>query len=282
MVVPAVPEGKYVDVGSGVTLHLHDVPAAEGVPYRGTVLFIHGSGPGASGWSNFKGNYPALNAAGYRTLVPDMFGYGYSSKPTEGKFFMSDLATQFVGMLDGLGITEKVHLVGNSMGGAVCMRLALDHAARVGKLVLMAPGGLEERETYMNMLGIKTMLGNLTAGLSRESMRGTFGLQLFNTSLITDEIIEERFQIAETQPPGLLARLLVKNQEAELANITQDTLCFWGVNDNFCPVSGAAKVAERVPSSRTVIISQCGHWVMVEYPKLFNETTLRFLNGELG
>jgi 4,5:9,10-diseco-3-hydroxy-5,9,17-trioxoandrosta-1(10),2-diene-4-oate hydrolase len=252
------------------------------VPYRGTVLFIHGSGPGASGWSNFKGNYPALNAAGYRTLVPDMFGYGYSSKPTEGKFFMADLAVQFVGMLDGLGITEKVHLVGNSMGGAVCMRLALDHAARVGKLVLMAPGGLEERETYMNMLGIKTMLGNIGAGHTREGMRSTFGLQLFNPALITDEIIDERLQIAETQPPGLLARLLVKNQEAELANITQETLCFWGVNDNFCPVSGAAKVAERVPNSRTVIISQCGHWVMVEYPKLFNETTLRFLNGDLG
>jgi 4,5:9,10-diseco-3-hydroxy-5,9,17-trioxoandrosta-1(10),2-diene-4-oate hydrolase len=113
-------------------------------------------------------------------------------------------------------------------------------------------------------------------------MRETFGLQLFNPDLITDQIIEERIQIAETQPPGLLGRLLVKNQEDELANVTQETLCFWGVNDNFCPVSGGAKVAAKVPNSRTVLISQCGHWVMVEYAKLFNETTLRFLNGDLG
>jgi 4,5:9,10-diseco-3-hydroxy-5,9,17-trioxoandrosta-1(10),2-diene-4-oate hydrolase len=113
-------------------------------------------------------------------------------------------------------------------------------------------------------------------------MRETFGLQLFNPALITDEIIEERIQIAETQPPGLLGRLLVKNQEAELTNITQETLCFWGVNDHFCPVSGGAKVAAQVPNSRTILISKCGHWVMVEYAKLFNETTLRFLNGDLG
>ena len=87
------------------------------------------------------------------------------------------------------------------------------------------------------------------------------------------EMTYPRFRQIASESPGLVF---------ELANITQDTLCFWGVNDNFCPVSGATKVAERVPSSRTVIISQCGHWVMVEYPKLFNETTLRFLNGDLG
>ena len=48
------------------------------------VLFIHGSGPGASGWSNFKRNYPAFAEAGFRTLIPDTLGYGYSSKPEDG------------------------------------------------------------------------------------------------------------------------------------------------------------------------------------------------------
>ena len=42
------------------------------------------------------------------------------------------------------------------------------------------------------------------------------------------------------------------------------------------------KIAQRVKNSRTVLISECGHWVMVEYAKLFNETTLKFLNGDLG
>ena len=283
--VPSVPEGKYVDIGDGLELHLHDSPADEGVPHRGVVLFIHGSGPGASGYSNFNGNYPAFNAAGYRTLVPDMFGYGYSSKPTEGKFFMNDLAAQFVRMLDGLGIDEPVHLVGNSMGGAVCIQMALHHADRVGKLILMAPGGLEERDVYMNMVGIKTMIGNLMKSkgvVTREGLRETFKLQLHDESLITDEIIEERFQVSELQPKGLLSRLIVKNAAEDLGKIEQETICLWGVDDKFCPVSGAYKVAERVKGSRTVLINGCGHWVMVEYAKLFNETSVRFLDGELG
>lgn len=289
MVVPAVPEGKYVDVGDGVTLHLHDnastLDGPSGIEEKGVVLFIHGSGPGASGWSNFKGNYPALNAAGYRTLVPDMYGYGYSSKPTEGKYFMGDLAAQFARMLDGLGLGEKkVSLVGNSMGGAVCVRLAIDFADRIDKLILMAPGGLETRETYMDMLGIKTMIANISrkddTRTPEERMRDTFKLQVINDALVTDEIIQERVQVAATQPPGLLRRLIVKQQDDDLSKITQDTLCFWGVNDNFCPVSGAMKVAARVPNNRTILLSGCGHWVMVEYQDLFNETCVRFLNGE--
>ena len=48
------------------------------------------------------------------------------------------------------------------------------------------------------------------------------------------------------------------------------------------PMSGGVKIAQRVKNSRTVFVSECGHWLMVEYPKLFNETTLKFLKGELG
>ena len=71
MVVHAVPEGEYADVGGGISMHYHD----SGPGPEGAVLFVHGSGPGASGWSNFKGNYPFLAEHGYRTIVPDTMGY---------------------------------------------------------------------------------------------------------------------------------------------------------------------------------------------------------------
>ncbi len=278
MAVPAVPEGKYVDAGGGVRIHYHDSGEAE----KGTVLFVHGSGPGASGYSNFKGNFPYFNQHGYRTLVPDLFGYGYSSKPEDGTYGMDVLAGHFVALLDALGVS-KVSLVGNSMGGAICIRLALDHPNRVEKLILMAPGGLEAREVYMGMPGIQAMIKNVYAAKgppTREGIAATFELQLFDESLITDEIIAERLQIAEIQPKGIIQRLVVTNQEAELERITQPTLCLWGVEDKFCPVSGAMKVAERVKGSRTILLSGCGHWVMVEHAKLFNETAVRFLDGE--
>lgn len=273
----AVPEGKYVEIEGGIRFHLHDVGTAE----KGTVLFLHGSGPGASGYSNFKGNYPYLNERGYRTLVVDLFGYGYSDKPEDGSFDLGDLARQMRGLLDALDVA-KASVVGNSMGGAIAIRFALDYPERVEKLVLMAPGGIEARDVYMQMEGIKTMIANLGKPASQESMRETFELQLFDASKITDEIIEERLQILKLQPKGLLARLKVNDQQDRLAEIEAPVLCLWGVNDKFCPASGAMKIAERCKNSRTVLVSQCGHWVMVEHPELFNDLCARFLDGTLG
>ena len=273
----AVPEGAYAMLPEGIRFHYQDAGEAT----KGTVLFLHGSGPGASGYSNFKGNYPYLNERGYRTLVPDLFGYGYSDKPEDGSYGLGDLARQMRDLLDAIGV-EKVSVVGNSMGGAIAIRFALDYPERLEKLVLMAPGGIEAREVYMQMEGIKTMIANLGKPASHESMRETFRLQLFDESKITDEIIEERLQILKLQPKGLLARLKVNDQQDRLSEIQAPILCFWGVNDKFCPASGAMKIAERCRHSRTVLVSECGHWVMVEHAALFNDLTLRFLDGELG
>lgn len=278
MVVEAVPEGKYADVGGGITMHYHDAGSGE----RGVVLFLHGSGPGASGWSNFKGNYPTLAEQGFRTIVPDTMGYGYSTKPADGTYSLADVAAQYKGLLDALGI-EKAALIGNSQGGAIAITMALEYPKLVDKLVLMAPGALEKREAYMEMEGIKAMIRVLyKEGVSKETMRKVFTLQLHDPSLITDEIIEERFQVAMTQHKDNIARIQVRNQEDRLSEIACPVLCFWGTDDKFCPSTGAEKIATRCKNSRTVLISNCGHWVMVEYAHLFNNLTHQFLTNTLG
>jgi 4,5:9,10-diseco-3-hydroxy-5,9,17-trioxoandrosta-1(10),2-diene-4-oate hydrolase len=113
-------------------------------------------------------------------------------------------------------------------------------------------------------------------------MRKVFTLQLHDESKITEQVIEERYQIAMTQHKDNIARILVTNQEDRLSEIQCPVLCFWGANDKFCPVSGASKIAASCPNSRTILIASCGHWVMVEYPKLFNELTLKFIGDDLG
>jgi len=278
MVVEAVPEGKYADVGGGITMHYHEAGSGD----RGVILFAHGSGPGASGWSNFKGNYPFLAEHGYRTIVPDTMGYGYSTKPEEGAFSLDDVAAQYKALLDALGVDRAI-VVGNSQGGAIAITMALNYPKLVDKLVLMAPGGLETRETYMEMEGIKAMIRVLyKEGISKETIRKIFTLQLHDESKITDEVIEERYQVAMTQHKDNIARIRVANQEDRLSEIECPVLCFWGANDKFCPPSGAPKIASACPNSRTILIGNCGHWVMVEYQKLFNELALTFANGDLG
>lgn len=272
MTATAVPEGKYTDVGDGLRIHYHE--AGQGFP----VVFVHGSGPGASGWSNFKGSYPYFAENGFRAIVPDTLGFGYSSQPDDVDYDFPFVLGGLERFLQRLGIT-RCALVGNSHGGALSIQLALDEPALVSKLVLMAPGGLEERERYMEMKGIRSMMKAVTApeGITRESMRKVLGHQLFDPSRITDAIVEERFQVASKQPKRVLTTLRVPHLAPRLGELQCPVLAFWGNEDQFCPVSGATTLSERCKRSRVMRISQCGHWVMVEHTALFNKVSVEFL-----
>ena len=104
------------------------------------VVMLHGGGPGASGVSNYSRNIDAL-AEHFRVIVPDMPGYGRSVKGVDQDDPFGYLADMIRGLLDELGV-DTAHLIGNSYGGAAALRLALDTPHRVGKLVLMGPGGV--------------------------------------------------------------------------------------------------------------------------------------------
>src|SRR6059058_4656055 len=88
------------------------------------VVLLHGGGPGATGMSNYSRNVDAL-AERFRVIVPDLPGYGRSSKTIDRNDPFGFLADAIRGLLDSLGI-ERAHLVGNSLGGATALRLALD------------------------------------------------------------------------------------------------------------------------------------------------------------
>jgi 4,5:9,10-diseco-3-hydroxy-5,9,17-trioxoandrosta-1(10),2-diene-4-oate hydrolase len=271
----AVPEGKYADVGDGLRVHYQEL--GEGQP----LVFLHGSGPGASGFSNFKRNYPYFAERGFRTLIPDTLGFGYSSRPDNIDYGLDFLVGKLAKFLDQVGVARAA-VVGNSHGGALAIQLALTHPELVTKLVLMAPGGLEERETYMKMEGIRTMMSVFLAkdGITRDGMRKVFGLQLYDPLFLTDEIVEERFQIAEHQPKRVLTSLNVPHLTTRLGDIRCPIFALWGVNDKFCPVSGAMRIAESCKRSRVMLLSECGHWVMVEHTDLFNRLCLDFLREQ--
>ena len=83
-------------------------------------MFLHGSGPGASGYSNFKRNYPNLVDAGYRCIIPDHIGYGFSDKPNDVDHPLSFFVECIKQTLDVAGV-QKCTLIGNSLGGAIAL-----------------------------------------------------------------------------------------------------------------------------------------------------------------
>jgi 4,5:9,10-diseco-3-hydroxy-5,9,17-trioxoandrosta-1(10),2-diene-4-oate hydrolase len=282
-----VPEGEYVDVGDQLRIHYH--AAGEGFP----VVFLHGSGPGASGWSNFRRNYPRFAAAGLRAIVPDTLGFGYSSKPEHLDYDMDFVLGGLRRFLDGIGV-QRCAVVGNSHGGALAIKLALEDPERVTRLVLMAPGGLEERETYMKMPGIRAMMKTVmglgpsgAAGgaersdtngeITRETLRRVFELQLYDQTLVTDDILDERVSIARLQHKRIMTTLQVPHLSPRLGELRCPIFGLWGMNDQFCPPSGALTLAQNCKQARVMMLTECGHWVMVEKADIFNRLCIDFV-----
>lgn len=272
-----IPEGKYLDIGevAGLPQRIHYHEQGEGQ----AVIFLHGAGGGASGYSNFKGNYPVFAQAGYRAIVPDLIGYGLSSKPDLPQYDLDLFIAGIKGLVDGLGL-QDVTLLGNSLGGAVALGYALAYPDDVARLILMAPGGVEDLDTYLAMPGIANMFEIYKSGKTgAEAMRAVMTMQLFDPSLLTDEIINERAPIAATQTQAARSILKVPNMTGQLHQLRCPVFGFWGVNDQFNPVSGTMKLMENCPQARMVLVNRCGHWVQVEHQDLFNRSCIDFLKN---
>jgi 4,5:9,10-diseco-3-hydroxy-5,9,17-trioxoandrosta-1(10),2-diene-4-oate hydrolase len=176
-----------------------------------------------------------------------------------------------------LGI-ERCALIGNSLGGAISIKTAIDRPGQVTKLVLMAPGGIESRETYFAMPGMQRMVSAFVGeDLDRAGLRRILELLVVDSGFVTDELVEERFNVLQAQPKDVLARMRIPDLTADLGKIRCPVLGFWGMDDQLMPVGGYEKVLRACPNSRFVMLAQCGHWAMVEHADEFNRYVLEFL-----
>lgn len=250
------------------------------------LVMLHGGGPGASAWSNFGSALPRF-AASFRTLLVDQPGFGGSDKPAvEGSYFRF-AADYVVQLLDELEI-DRVHLLGNSLGGGTAMRLALDHPDRVGRLVLMGPGGLSLNLFHADPTeGVKRLM-DFGANPSRETLRAFISTMVVNQDLVTEELVEERFADAtapgaqeamrsmgmsffdpETAEDGMLWR--------EAHRLRKHTLLTWGREDRVNPLDGALTALKLIPRATLHVFPNCGHWAQIEAAEEFAEVATAFL-----
>ena len=273
--VGLLPEGNYANCANGYKMHYLDEGQGE------VVVFLHGSGPGASGHSNFKGNYPALVAAGYRCIVPDHVGYGFSDKPDDVDHPLSFFVECIKQTLDCAGV-ERCTLVGNSLGGAIAFGLALDYPNLVEKLILMAPVGLSELAEYQKMPGMQKVFQVFGSGepVTPQVMKDLFATGLmFNPEHATEELVAERMQIMQIMNGHVMATMQVPVLVDRLPEIQCPTLGFWGMDEKMMPEEGIMAMVKNIKHMRTILVNECGHWVMVEHEAMFNRACVDFLQN---
>lgn len=268
-------EGNYANCANGYRIHYLDEGEGE------VVVFLHGSGPGASGYSNFKGNYPFLVEAGYRCIVPDLIGYGFSDKPDDVDHPLSFFVECIKQTLDVAGV-DSCTLIGNSLGGAIALGLALEYPQLVDKLILMAPGGLSELAEYQKMPGMQKVFQVFGSGeaVTPAVMKDLFATGLmYDPSHATDELVAERMQIMQIMNGYVMATMQVPVLVDRLSELDCPTLGFWGVDEKMMPEDGIMAMAKNIRQLRLILVTQCGHWVMVEHEGMFNRACVDFLQN---
>lgn len=271
---------KYVRIKEGyLDLNIHYNEAGSGE----AVIMLHGGGPGAGGWSNYSRNIGPFVDAGLRVILMDCPGFNKSDPIvcTEARGTVNAMAVK--GLMDALKI-DRAHLVGNSMGGGSALKFALDYPERLGRLVLMGPGGAGLSAMMpLPLEGIKH-LNRLFRNPSLEGLRAMTEVFVYDQSRITEELIEGRFA-AMMRDDGLhlknwvasAAKAALEDLSPRFPQISAKTLCTWGRDDRFLPLDNGLKIVFGIPDSRLHVFSKCGHWAQWEHADEFNRLVIDFV-----
>lgn len=266
------------EVGASVVAHgirTNYLEAGSGTP----VVLVHGSGPGVSAYANWRLTLPAL-AERFRVLAPDMVGFGYTERPACIAYRVDTWTDHLVGFLDALGLA-RVHLVGNSFGGAIALRVAARHPDRVDRLVLMGSVGV----SFPITPGLDAVWGYQP---SLENMRRLLDIFAYSRELVTDELAEVRYR-ASIQPgfhesysamfPAPRQRWVdaLATPEEEIARLPHETLLVHGRDDQVIPVDVSLRLLRLIRDARLHLFGRCGHWTQIERSEEFNRLLVDFL-----
>jgi 2-hydroxy-6-oxonona-2,4-dienedioate hydrolase len=249
------------------------------------VVLLHGSGPGATGWSNFKTNIEAL-AEHFHVIAPDMPGWGRSDAVTRDEM---DHAKAAVSLLDALGI-EKAAFVGNSMGGITTLRLATEYPERVSHVVTMGPGSGPQPKIFSAGGGLSEGMRALVAAYrdpSVEAMTRLTEVMTYDSArFATPELAGERAENATAHPEHLANYLDGFAQGGPIAkwfrledlpDVQAPALLIHGRDDRVVHFENTLLLLAHLPNSRAVLLNRCGHWAQVEHAEEFNRLVIEFL-----
>ena len=272
---------------AGTDLTLDHVDAG-GVPTRSLrtgageehVVFLHGT---SGHLEAFTRNLRA-HGEHYRCHAIDMLGHGYTGKP-DFPYEIARYRDHLLAYLDAQGI-EKAHIVGESLGGWVGARAAIDDPDRIASLQLLCAGGTVANPEVMARIRTSTRRAVETDDI--ELTRSRMRLLMADPADATEELVEVRHAIYH-QPDfvvnidnllclqDLETRLRNVLTPEDLAQITVPTLVVWGRDNPFGDVPEAAAMHAAIPGSELVLFDACGHWPQHEKATEYNELSLAFL-----
>jgi pimeloyl-ACP methyl ester carboxylesterase len=271
-------------------VRLHYVEAGSGP----LVILLHGF---PEFWYSWRHQIPALAAAGYRVVAPDMRGYNVSEKPPGVRSYLIEtLADDVAGLIRHLGETTAV-VAGHDWGGGVAWYVPMRHPAIVEKLIVLNaphPGALVREMRTLSQMRKSWYILFFQLPWLPEALFRSRGYAMLDRVMRRDPVRAGAFSDADIRHykralsrPGALtatinyyrAMLRRNPREAmqEPLTIACPTLLIWGEQDRYLGVPLTEGLERWVPAIRVERIPEASHWVQIDAPERVNTLMLEFL-----
>lgn len=253
-----------------------------GDPGKPALVLLHGSGGHAEAYVRNL----AAHGEHFWTWSIDMLGHGYTDKPghpLEIRHYVEHL----MAVVRSIG-ADRVKLSGESLGGWVAARAAVDHPDVVDRLVLNTAGG--SRADPAVMARIVTLSMAAAENPTWEAVQARLKWLMADKSKDYDDLVAARQRIY--RQPGFVAAMrdIMALQDPEIrarnllgpgdyGAITAPTLVLWTTHDPTADVGEGRRIASMIPGARFEVMPGCGHWPQYEDAKTFNRLHLDFLLG---
>lgn len=263
-----------VDVGDSRLMTLQGGPsdAAE------TVVMIHGYSADKTVWLRFAPHFTDR----YRVLIVDLPGHGETAFDPALRYDTASQAQRVLRAMDQLGI-RRAHVVGNSMGGFIAARLALEHPERVQTATLIDAAGVMAPEPS-DMDRDLAQGSNPFEVHSRAEFDTFYAMTMaeppwvprMTLDWIADDYIARRESLARIFKDFHHVGLL----DERLPEIRVPVLVLWGARDRLVHPSAAAVWAKGIPGAQRISYPELGHMPMVEDPQRSAADVLRFISTQ--
>lgn len=268
----------WLDANGIRTRYLH-----AGSDDKPTLILLHGVGGHAEAYvRNLK-----AHAEHFNVWAIDMIGHGWTDKPA-GPREIPAYVDHVLRVLDAIGV-KRASFSGESLGGWVAARLAIDHPERVDRLVLNTAGGSQADPVVMERL--KTLSMRAVEDPAWDFIKARVEWLMADKSKAFDDLIATR-QAIYSQPGMVQAQrdnMVLQDMETRLRNILRaedygriaaPTLVLWTSHDPTADVSEGRRIATMIPGSLFTVMDGCGHWPQFEDAETFNRIHLNFLLGK--
>jgi pimeloyl-ACP methyl ester carboxylesterase len=262
----ASPPSQFLSI-DGMTVHVRDEGGRDDPE---PIVLLHGTSASLQTWDGW-----VAGLADHRRVIrADLPGYGLTGPTPDGKYDMATYTHFVIALMDELGVRQAV-LAGNSLGGYIAWKTAVDYPDRVARLVLVDAAGYDFRSESVplafkmarNPVLAPVMAHLLSRGIVESSVRNVYG----DPSKVTPALVERYYELTlrtgNRRAAAERFRQLQNGEfEDQVQRVTEPTLILWGAKDRLIPLESAVWFHRDIPASQLVVFDQLGHVPQEEAP----------------